>query len=242
MRLGILCGFVFAGTGYILLGLAPSLPLACAAVVFAHAGGSMLWVFSATLLQLRTEDRFRRPRVFRRVRFQCDHDVALELLGRAVGRSSRSSAERGDFGWSRNAVPGVAVGVDPARLAGLQWGRSRLTSLRRKILIGSCYARPGRRHGLRGPELWCAQRFSRRGCFQHRHHRLSGNLHRSFLCRADRRSDQSANRQLRRESVRSGSGQAVHRRLDGARVLGHRQQLALRRSRPSSFSPTAAFR
>ncbi len=40
MRTGILYGFVAAGTGYVLLGLAPNLLLACAAVVFAHAGGS----------------------------------------------------------------------------------------------------------------------------------------------------------------------------------------------------------
>ncbi len=63
MRTGILYGFVAAGAGYVMLGLAPTLPLACAAVVFAHAGGSTLWVFSSTLLQLQTEDRFR-GRVF----------------------------------------------------------------------------------------------------------------------------------------------------------------------------------
>ena len=33
------------------------------AVIAAHAGGSVLWVFSTTLLQLQTEDRFR-GRVF----------------------------------------------------------------------------------------------------------------------------------------------------------------------------------
>ncbi len=63
MRSGILYGFLAAGAGYVLLGLAPNLPLACAALVLAHAGGSMLWVFSASLLQLQTEDRFR-GRVF----------------------------------------------------------------------------------------------------------------------------------------------------------------------------------
>lgn len=63
MRTGILYGFIAAGMGYILLGFAPNLPVACAAVVFAHAGGSTLWVFSSTLLQLQTEDRFR-GRVF----------------------------------------------------------------------------------------------------------------------------------------------------------------------------------
>ena len=63
MRAGILYGFLAASLGYVMLGLAGSLTAACAAVVFAHAGGSTLWVFSSTLLQLQTEDRFR-GRVF----------------------------------------------------------------------------------------------------------------------------------------------------------------------------------
>jgi MFS family permease len=63
MRWGILYGFIAAGLGYIALGLAPNLPVAGLAVVAAHAGGSVLWVFSSTLLQLQTEDKFR-GRVF----------------------------------------------------------------------------------------------------------------------------------------------------------------------------------
>jgi MFS family permease len=63
MRWGILFGFIAAGLGYISLGLAPNLPIAGLAVIAAHAGGSVLWVFSSTLLQLQTEDRFR-GRVF----------------------------------------------------------------------------------------------------------------------------------------------------------------------------------
>ena len=63
MRLGILYGFLFAGTGYLALSRSNSVWLACAALVLAHSGGSMLWVFSSTLLQLQTEDRFR-GRVF----------------------------------------------------------------------------------------------------------------------------------------------------------------------------------
>jgi len=49
--------------GLLALGVAPTLLLACAAVVLAHAGGSTVWVFSTTLLQAQTEDRFR-GRVF----------------------------------------------------------------------------------------------------------------------------------------------------------------------------------
>jgi hypothetical protein len=63
MRWGILYGFIAAGLGYISLGLAPNLPIAGIAVIAAHAGGSVLWVFSSTLLQLQTDDRFR-GRVF----------------------------------------------------------------------------------------------------------------------------------------------------------------------------------
>ena len=63
MRVGILFGFLFAAAGYLLLGLSRSLPLAIGAVALAHCGASANWVFSTTLLQRYTEDRFR-GRVF----------------------------------------------------------------------------------------------------------------------------------------------------------------------------------
>ncbi len=59
MRIGILYGFVLAGLGYVALGASNSIWLACAALVIAHGGGSMLWVFSSTLLQLQTDDKLR---------------------------------------------------------------------------------------------------------------------------------------------------------------------------------------
>jgi hypothetical protein len=62
-RLGIIAGFVTGAIGYLTLGLSGTLAGACVAVVIAHSGGSMCWVFSTTLLQLHTEDRFR-GRVF----------------------------------------------------------------------------------------------------------------------------------------------------------------------------------
>jgi hypothetical protein len=62
-RLGIVAGFVVGSAGYLLLGFAPSLWVACLGIVIAHSGGSTAWVFSTTLLQLRTQDRFR-GRVF----------------------------------------------------------------------------------------------------------------------------------------------------------------------------------
>jgi hypothetical protein len=63
LRLGILFGFLFAAAGYVGVGLSPSGWAAMAAVVFAHAGSSSVWVFSTTLLHLYTHDRFR-GRVF----------------------------------------------------------------------------------------------------------------------------------------------------------------------------------
>ncbi len=63
LRRGILYGFLLSAAGYFALGIAPTLLLACSAVVVAHAGGSTIWVFSTTLLQAQTDDRFR-GRVF----------------------------------------------------------------------------------------------------------------------------------------------------------------------------------
>src|SRR5262249_1812354 len=59
----ILIGFLGGSTGYLCLGQAATLPVAAAAVALAHAGGSLIWVSSTTLLQMQTEDRFR-GRVF----------------------------------------------------------------------------------------------------------------------------------------------------------------------------------
>ena len=63
LRIGILIGFVIAAAGYVSLGASTSLAIAICAVVAAHAGSSTNWVFSSTLLQIYTEDRFR-GRVF----------------------------------------------------------------------------------------------------------------------------------------------------------------------------------
>jgi len=63
LRLGILVGFLFSAAGYMCLGFSPSLVLAICAVTAAHAGSSTNWVFSSTLLQIYTEDRYR-GRVF----------------------------------------------------------------------------------------------------------------------------------------------------------------------------------
>lgn len=63
LRLGILFGYLTIALGYGLIGVSRNVWMAAACATLAHAGGSTVWVFSTTLLQLRTEDRFR-GRVF----------------------------------------------------------------------------------------------------------------------------------------------------------------------------------
>jgi MFS family permease len=63
LRLGILFGYLTAASMYVCLGYAPSLWVAALILIVAHGGGSTNWVFSTTLLQQYTEDRFR-GRVF----------------------------------------------------------------------------------------------------------------------------------------------------------------------------------
>jgi len=77
LRTGILIGFVAVGLGYGMLGVVGSPWAACAWVILAHCGGSTVWVFSTTLLQLNTEDKFR-GRVF-------SAELGLSMLTLAIG-------------------------------------------------------------------------------------------------------------------------------------------------------------
>jgi MFS family permease len=63
LRLGILFGYLAISAGYGVLGASRTVWMAAVCAMLAHAGGSTVWVFSTTLLQLHTEDRFR-GRVF----------------------------------------------------------------------------------------------------------------------------------------------------------------------------------
>lgn len=77
LRLGILFGFLALALGYGSLGAAGSLWVACLWVTIAHCGGSTVWVFSTTLLQLNTDDKFR-GRVF-------SAELGLSMVTLAVG-------------------------------------------------------------------------------------------------------------------------------------------------------------
>ena len=77
LQLGILLGYLTVAVGYGILGSARTVWHAAACAMIAHAGGSTVWVFSTTLLQLHTEDRFR-GRVFAA-------DLGLSMLTIAAG-------------------------------------------------------------------------------------------------------------------------------------------------------------
>jgi MFS family permease len=63
MQTAIGIGFMFGGIFYIAFGVGHSFIFALLFLAIAHAGGSILWVFSTVLLQRATEDQFR-GRVF----------------------------------------------------------------------------------------------------------------------------------------------------------------------------------
>jgi MFS family permease len=126
LRRGILIGFLLAAAGYFALGLAPALALACAAVVLAHAGGSTVWVFSTTLLQTQTEDRFR-GRVF-------SAESAFHMLATALS----------------SYLAGLAIDLGtPAPAVALATGLVLLIPLAGGYLLQRLWrqARPTRQHG-----------------------------------------------------------------------------------------------
>jgi len=77
LRLGIFYGYLVIALGYALIGKSGNVWLACLWAAVAHCGGATVWVFSTTLLQLNTDDRFR-GRVF-------SADLGLCMLTIALG-------------------------------------------------------------------------------------------------------------------------------------------------------------
>ena len=63
LRRGILFGFIAAACGVGSISIAPNVWIAMLCVIVAHCGGSIIWTFSTTLLQLYSDDQFR-GRVF----------------------------------------------------------------------------------------------------------------------------------------------------------------------------------
>jgi predicted MFS family arabinose efflux permease len=101
LRYGILAGFVLASAGYVVLGASASLVIAILAVVVAHGGSSTNWVFSTTLLQMYSADRFR-GRVFAA-------DYGLCMLG--ISTSSYLAGVGLDLGISVRTAASVIGAV-----------------------------------------------------------------------------------------------------------------------------------
>jgi MFS family permease len=77
LQLGIFFGYLTIAAGYGILGSTRTVWTAGACAMLAHAGGSTVWVFSTTLIQLHTDDRFR-GRVF-------SADLGFSMLTIAAG-------------------------------------------------------------------------------------------------------------------------------------------------------------
>lgn len=117
LQLGILFGYLTIGVGYGTLGFCRTVWTASACAMLAHMGGSTVWVFSTTLLQLHTDDRFR-GRVF-------SADLGFSMLTIAAGAFlcgrwlDAGVAARTVASWTGLAmlIPATlwAVAVRPAR-------------------------------------------------------------------------------------------------------------------------------
>lgn len=107
----IFFGYVATAGGYALLGVAGHLWQACLCVVLAHFGSSVLWVFSTTLLQLQSEDKYR-GRVF-------SADLGLAMLTIAAG--AFLAGRFVDWGFAARHVASVAglLVLIPAGLWGM---------------------------------------------------------------------------------------------------------------------------
>ncbi len=117
LRSGITFAFLAVAVGYCALGFAPTIFLAALTVIFAHAGSSIVWVFSTTLLHYQAEDRFR-GRVF-------SADFAFMVVAMAtVSYASGAAVDHGITAPTVALVTGF-LAVIPALLwqfAGLrQW-------------------------------------------------------------------------------------------------------------------------
>jgi MFS family permease len=111
LEVAIFWGYLAAAAGYTLLGVSGHLWEACLCVALAHFGSSIVWVFSTTLLQMQSEDKFR-GRVFAADLGLCMFTIAAGayLAGRFV-----------DWGFAARHVASVAgmLMLIPASLWGL---------------------------------------------------------------------------------------------------------------------------
>jgi MFS family permease len=107
LRRGIVIAFVLYGLGYILLARITNVWAAYAVIIPSHMGGAMAWVFSTTLLQLMTEDKYR-GRVFAAELGFCT--IALAASAYAAGLALDKGITIQTVLWVTGAAT-VAAGV-----------------------------------------------------------------------------------------------------------------------------------
>lgn len=114
MEHAIALGFIFGGLFYVGFGLTTSFAWAIVCIVIAHAGGSVLWMYSTILLQGAVEDNFR-GRVFA---------AELTLITLTIAASNYATGEALDrFLYSPRALV-VAIGIFFC-LPGVLWPLTR---------------------------------------------------------------------------------------------------------------------
>lgn len=101
MERAMLVSFVLAGAGYLLLGFAPSLPVAMALLIAAHLGGATVWVFSTVRLQQLV------PSAVRGRVFAAEHAAHTLVTASATGVFSQLHDELGSesSAWIGPLVP-----------------------------------------------------------------------------------------------------------------------------------------
>jgi MFS family permease len=116
LEVAIFWGYIAAAAGYTLLGVSGHLWQACLCVMLAHSGGSIVWVFSTTLLHLQSDDKFR-GRVFAA-------DLGLSMFTIAAG--AYLAGRFVDWGFAARHVASVAgmLMLIPAALWGLSVRRN----------------------------------------------------------------------------------------------------------------------
>lgn len=116
LEVAIFWGYLAAAAGYALLGVSGHLWQACLCVALAHFGSSIVWVFSTTLLQMQSDDKFR-GRVFAA-------DLGLSMFTIAAG--AYLAGRFVDWGFAARNVATVAgmLMLIPATLWGLSVRRS----------------------------------------------------------------------------------------------------------------------
>ncbi len=117
LEVAIFWGYLAAAAGYALLGVSGHLWQACLCVVLAHFGSSIIWVFSTTLLQMQSDDKFR-GRVFAA-------DVSLFTITIAAG--AYLAGRFVDWGFAARHVASIAglLMLIPTALWGLAVRKNR---------------------------------------------------------------------------------------------------------------------